>query len=153
MSDIVLPVHWTSIECPHLSGAPHPANSIQVCMCNPCLSDLCHFLYSCNMYSTSLVQVCMCDPCLSRTLANFSKFQIPFYTAAMREHKVGMLLIPHFAATNREQKLDIHDGPALCGSKTESDMMVPHFAATNREQRVPLYSRTAVWTRKRPKRK
>ncbi len=80
---------------------------------------------------------------------NFSKFQIPFYTAAKREHKVVMLLIPHFAATNREQKVDILLIPhfevanreqkvdiladtALCGSKTESRMMVPQNALTIR---------------------
>ena len=89
--------------------------------------------------------------CLFHVLGlwNFSKFQIPFYSAAMREHKVYILLIPHFAAANREHKVDIPLIPyfaaanrehkvdiladtALCGSKAEWSMMVPHFAGSMR---------------------
>ncbi len=48
------------------------------------------------------------------------KFQIQFYTAAMREQTVDILLIPHFAVANREQTIDI--------------LLIPHFAVAKQNQ-------------------
>ncbi len=44
---------------------------------------------------------------------------IPHFAAANREHKVDIPLIPYFAAANREHKVDILADTALCGSKAE----------------------------------
>ncbi len=66
---------------------------------------------------------------MSWDLENFSKFQIPVYTAAVREQTVDILLIPHVAVTNREQTVDIP--------------LIPHFAVANREQKVDILADTA----------
>ena len=113
----------TSIEQSRLSEAAHLASLIDVCQdfghfskfqipfytaehisskWAPQMQSSIELLHPSDaLHPASLIHVCMCDPCLAgSTLENFPKFQIPFYTAAMREHMADITFGAAFHGSN-----------------------------------------------------